>query len=127
MQLAALEVGTEKIAQVIKIVSECLFEIEFEEKELPSSSTVQNIIDEGHVLSKKYIAAKLDECTNWGIHKDGTARKKKKILDTTVISDSGWFFLLLLHSFPCIWLEAYFSWFVGLFVGLFEQFLTVYH
>ena len=121
MQLAALEVGTEKIAQVIKIVSECLFEIEFEEKELPSSSTVQNIIDEGHVLSKKYIAAKLDECTNWGIHKDGTARKKKKILDTTVISDSGWFFLLLLHSFPCIWLEVYFSWFVGLFVGLFEQ------
>ena len=99
--MAALEVGTEKNAQVIKIVSECLFETEFEEKELPSSSTVQTIIDERHVLSKKYIAAKLDECTNSGIHKDGNARKKK--ISRYYSHFRFWlvFLAFVAYSFPC--------------------------
>ncbi|KAH3826899.1 uncharacterized protein LOC127832644 [Dreissena polymorpha] len=89
IQLAGLEVATEKVTPVIEVVAETLFDHKFVSRELPNASTVQTIIDEGHFLAKTFIATKIDKCNNWGLHRDGTSRKRKKIIDTSVTLDSG--------------------------------------
>jgi len=38
----------------MKTVSKHLFSCDFDEKDLPSSRTVQNIVDEGHYLAKTF-------------------------------------------------------------------------
>ena len=57
--------------------------------DLPNSTTVQSIIDERHFLAKTFIAQKLDAVDNWGLNRDGTTRRKQKILDTSVTLDTG--------------------------------------
>ena len=52
VELSGLEVAVEKVSEVIRTVSKHLFQIEFEKNDLPSSSTVQSIVDEGHFLAK---------------------------------------------------------------------------
>ncbi|KAL3848471.1 hypothetical protein ACJMK2_019325 [Sinanodonta woodiana] len=89
IQLAGLEVATEKVTPVIQVVSEKLFEKKFDRKELPNSTTVQTIIDKGHFIAKAYIAEKIDNCKNWGLNRDGTSRRKQKIIDTAVTLDNG--------------------------------------
>ncbi|XP_045159232.2 uncharacterized protein LOC123524811 [Mercenaria mercenaria] len=89
MELAALEVATEKVSKVIQCVSSHLHNYSLKNDELPNSTTVQTIVDEGHFIAKTYIAEKLDESSTWGLSRDGTTRKKKKILDTTVTLDDG--------------------------------------
>ena len=87
--LTALEIAQDKVSPTIKTVAADLFDIHINEKELPCRKTVQNINDEGQYIAKRYIAEKLTECSNWGLNKDGTTRKKQKLLDTTVTLDSG--------------------------------------
>ena len=57
--------------------------------DLPNSTTVQSIVDEGHYLAKMYIAQTLENADNWGLNRDGTTRRKQKILDTSVTLDTG--------------------------------------
>ncbi|KAK3743350.1 hypothetical protein RRG08_061286 [Elysia crispata] len=61
-----------------------------ETKGLPSRAACQRIADEGQVLAKSYINSKvLRRCKGFGVHKDGTTRRKVKILDTSVNTDEG--------------------------------------
>ena len=57
--------------------------------DLPNSTTVQSIEDEGHFLAKTYIAQTHENADNWGLNRDGTTRRKQKILDTSVTLDTG--------------------------------------
>lgn len=76
MELAALEVATERVSNVIKSVSSHIHNHNFKTCDLPNSTTVQTIVDEGHFLAKTFIAEKLDEASSWGLNHDGTTRKK---------------------------------------------------
>lgn len=52
-------------------------------------STVRNIVDEGHYSAKNFIAKKIEVADNIGISRDGTTRKKEKILDTSITLSTG--------------------------------------
>ncbi|XP_045169684.2 uncharacterized protein LOC123532337 [Mercenaria mercenaria] len=84
MELSGLEVAVEKVSPVIQAISKHLFHVNLEKKDLPSSTTTQSIVDEGHFIAKSYISHQLSETENWGLHRDGTSRKKQKLLDTSV-------------------------------------------
>ncbi|KAL3841605.1 hypothetical protein ACJMK2_019722 [Sinanodonta woodiana] len=89
IELAALEVATEKISPAIEVVSRHIFRREIGKSDLPNSTSVQTIVNEGHYLAKAFIAAKLDTVGSWGLNRDGTTRKKKKIVDTSITLESG--------------------------------------
>ncbi|XP_045170683.2 uncharacterized protein LOC123533110 [Mercenaria mercenaria] len=89
MELAGLEVAVEKVSPVIKCISKHLFSQELEKEALPCPSTVQSIVDEGQFIAKTFIAEKILNSENWGLGRDGTTRKKQKIVDTSVTLDSG--------------------------------------
>lgn len=89
IELSGLEVAVEKVPSVIQSVSKHLFGREFEKHEIPSSTTVQTIVDEGHFLAKAYISKQLSETENWGLNRDGTTRRKQKIVDTSITLATG--------------------------------------
>ena len=43
----------------------------------------------GQYLVKKYLGEQLSQTTHWGLNKDGTQRKKVKIIDTAITTDTG--------------------------------------
>ena len=88
IELTGLEVAVEKVSPVIQSVSK-IFGHDVELSDLPNSTTVQAIVDEGHYIAKTYIAQALGNAENWGINRDGTTRRKQKILDTSVTLDTG--------------------------------------
>ncbi|XP_045190091.2 uncharacterized protein LOC123547228 [Mercenaria mercenaria] len=89
VELSGLEVAVEKIPEVVRTVSKHLHGVDTCRSDLPSSTTVQAIVDEGHFLAKTFISQKLSETENWGLNRDGTTRRKQKILDTSVTLASG--------------------------------------
>jgi len=89
MDLLGLEVAISKVPEVIKAVGSYIFHVNFSQKELPSRQTVLRISDEGQYLVKLYTAEKLQSSAHFGVNKDGTSRKKVKILETSVTLDSG--------------------------------------
>lgn len=84
MELIGLEVATEKVGPVIQTVAEHIFSCKLNKRDVPNRQTVQNIADEAQYISKRYIAETLATSNSWGLHKDGTTRKKVKLVDTTV-------------------------------------------
>ena len=74
IELSGLEVAVVKVPSVIKTVSKHMFGKDSEKQDLPSSTTVQSIVDEGHFLAKAFISEKLSETENWGLNRDGTTR-----------------------------------------------------
>ena len=92
MELAGLEVATGKIGQVMEAVG-AFCGVKFEC--LPSRTACQRIVDEGHELAKTFVSQMiLRKCKGFGIHKDDTLRRKVKILDTSISTDSGESFCL---------------------------------
>ena len=89
IELAALEVATEKVPLVIQTVSKHLFSNELEKGDLPNKTSVQSMIDEGQYLARTFIGTQIKAAKSWGLNRDGTTRQKKKILDTSVTLDSG--------------------------------------
>ena len=86
-ELSSLEIAQSKISPTIKSVAKWLFNCKV--YPLPDRKTIQQINDEGHYIAKRYIATTLESAQNWGLNKDGTTRKRKKVLDTTVTTDTG--------------------------------------
>ena len=89
IELAGLEVAVEKVTPVIQVVSKHMYSREVCESDLPTSTTVQSILDEGHYLAKAYISTVIDAAESFGLNRDGTTRKKEKIVDTSVTIDTG--------------------------------------
>jgi len=89
IELFGLEIAIEKIPSAIQVVANHIFRCQINDKELPTKSTVQNIVDEGQFLVKSYIADRLHTSESFGISRDGTSRQKKKILDTSITLDNG--------------------------------------
>jgi hypothetical protein len=89
MELSGLEVAVEKVSFVIQSVCKQLFNINLTKADLPSPTTVQAIVDEGHFLAKTFISEKLEQSENWGLNRDGTTRRKIKIVDTSITLNSG--------------------------------------
>ncbi|XP_063406504.1 uncharacterized protein LOC134690461 [Mytilus trossulus] len=61
MELSGLEVAVGKVSPVIQTVCKHLFDIGLDTSQLPSSTTVQSIVDEGHYIAKTFIFEKLDQ------------------------------------------------------------------
>jgi hypothetical protein len=61
-----------------------VFRHKFDKKDLPSSTTIQSMVEEGHFIVKTFISEKLATAENWGINHDRTTRRKKKIIDTSI-------------------------------------------
>ncbi|GFO18651.1 hypothetical protein PoB_004515600 [Plakobranchus ocellatus] len=81
--LASLEVVTEKMGPVMETGRTVWCKVVFW-----SRSACQLMKDEGQILAKNSLREKvlvLKRCKSFGIHKDGTRRKKVKIFDTSVI------------------------------------------
>lgn len=76
MELSGLEVAVENMSLVIQAISKHLFDTMLEKQDSTSSSPTQTIVDEGHFVAKSYISNQLLETSNWGLHRDGTSRKK---------------------------------------------------
>ena len=89
MELSGLEVAVEKVSFVIQSVCKQLFNINLTKADLPSPTTVQAIVDEGHFLAKTFISEKLEQSENWGLNRDGTTLRKIKIVDTSITLNSG--------------------------------------
>ncbi|XP_064648481.1 uncharacterized protein LOC135500761 [Lineus longissimus] len=89
MELTGLEVANDKVPQVIICVSQYIAGRHLQKADVPNPSTVRAISDEGQYVAKRFIAEQLKESTNWGLCKDGTTRKKRKILDTSITLSSG--------------------------------------
>ena len=90
LELASHEVGTAKIGLVIQSVARNIFGVELSDVQLPKRAVCTNIVNEGGEIIKSIVARRLEKDTaRWGLHKDGTSRKKQHILDTTVHLDSG--------------------------------------
>ena len=86
MELAGLEVATGKIAAVVETVVNLCDTF----SHLPSTMACQRIVDEGHIIAKAFIKERvLKRSKSFGMRKDDAARKKVKILDTSIRTDSG--------------------------------------
>ncbi|GFS06836.1 hypothetical protein ElyMa_002974600 [Elysia marginata] len=87
LELAGSEAATARIGPVMETVSElCGVKL----TSVPSRSACQMIIDGGQALAQAFIREKvLKRSLHFGIHKDGTTRNKRKILDTSLTTDSG--------------------------------------
>lgn len=86
MDLAGMDIATNKIPEIIKSVGRNIFH---NAVETPCKTTVQKISDEGHVISKKHIGEKVCEASNWGVFSDGTTRDGKKIVNVGVNIGKG--------------------------------------
>ena len=96
MELAGSEVATGKIAAVVETVG-ILCDTTF--SHLLSRMACQRIEDEGHIIVKAFIKERvLKRSKSFGLHMDGKTRKKVKILDTSIRTDSGESFSLRLSS-----------------------------
>ena len=82
MELQSLEIPSNKVAEVIKSVSENICKMNVEK--LLKRTTVQNIIDEGHFLAKEQVSEAISESRNWDLFADGTSRDGRKIVDDGV-------------------------------------------
>ena len=89
LELTGLEVAVEKISPTIQAVIKHITGSNIPKSELPNKNTVQTIVDQGHFLAKTYISERIEKCENWGLNRDGTTRRKQKILDTSVTLNSG--------------------------------------
>lgn len=89
LELLRLEVASDKVGPVLGVVARHLFHCPLTPSQLPTRQTVVNISDEGQYLVKKYLSEQLYKTQFWGINKDGTQRKKVKIMDTAVTLHSG--------------------------------------
>jgi hypothetical protein len=70
------------LGQIIQTVSENIFKVD-----IPKSlcrTTIQNIIDERHYLSRKQVGSALTDAENWDLLADCTIRDGRKILDAGV-------------------------------------------
>jgi hypothetical protein len=87
IELTGLEVANENICAVAKH----LFMKDFSKGKLPSSKTVQSMVDDGYYVAKAFISEKLAGTSRWRLNRDGTTRNKQKILDTctTITLSSG--------------------------------------
>jgi hypothetical protein len=70
------------LGQIIQTVSENIFKVDIPKS--PYHTTIQNIIDERHYLSRKQVGSALTEAENWDLFADCTSRDGRKILDAGV-------------------------------------------
>ncbi|XP_052778449.1 uncharacterized protein LOC128215880 [Mya arenaria] len=89
IDLFGLEVAVEKNTPAIQIVAQHLFHCNIEASDMPTNSSVQNIVDEGQFLVKSYTADRIKQSESFGLSRDGTSRQKRKILDTAITLDNG--------------------------------------
>ena len=89
LELLGNEVALHKVAPVIQAVSKHLFQTPLSDKDLPGRQCVNDISDEAHFLLKKFYAEKLASMDHWGFNKDGTSRKKDKIVNVSFTLEEG--------------------------------------
>jgi hypothetical protein len=93
-QLTSLETATHKVGPIINAVASNIFGVTFSEKELPGRQTCANNADQTHFLIKKYYGETLSKRKHLGYNKDGTSRKKRKIVNAAITVDTGEIFPL---------------------------------
>ena len=84
-----LDVPTNKCSKVIQTVAKWVFGKTIKITDLPSTSTVGNMLDRAQCLSKFQVAEGIVDGEMWDLHSDGTTRDGKKFVGTQVILDTG--------------------------------------
>ena len=84
-----LDVPTNKCARVIHSVSKWLFNKSLTSQDLPCTTTVKNMADRAHFLSKIQVGETILESDKWDLHGDGTARNNRKIVGQQVTLGCG--------------------------------------
>ena len=74
-----LDIATNKCTAVIQTVSKWLQHKDISLTELPSTSTVQNMLDRAQYLSKIQVAESIFNADRWTLHSDGTTRDHNKV------------------------------------------------
>ena len=82
-------VAVGKVSQVICVVAEHIFSTKLKSNMLPSHTTVTHISDEAQYLVKLYTAEIIEASDHYGWNKDGTTKKKIKILENSITLPSG--------------------------------------
>ena len=83
-----LDGPTNKCSNPIKTVAKWVFGKTINMTDLPSTSTVGNMLDRAQCLSKYQIAEGNGDSEMWDLHSDGTTRDGKKCVSTQVILDT---------------------------------------
>ena len=81
LDLLGLGVSAGNVAECISSVASNLFNVTFSKKDLPSSTTCINICNEGFENVMACVAEKIDGGDLMGVLKDGTSKKKDKVVD----------------------------------------------
>ena len=90
MELAGeLEVSSSHVPKIIQCVSKWLFCKQVQLSDLPSASTVVNMVDRAHVLSKLQVTENLLQPQRWDLHTDGTSWDHKKVISKQITLDTG--------------------------------------
>jgi hypothetical protein len=84
LQLQSLSLPCNKLGQIIPTANENIFKVDIPKS--PCRTTIQNIIDEGHYLSRKQVGSALTKTENWDLLADCTSRDGRKILDAILLS-----------------------------------------
>lgn len=88
MELVSFEVATDKVPLVIECVSKHVFNHNISKRNLPQRQTVLKITDESQYIVKTMYSELICQATHFGLHKDGTSRKKQKILGNSLTLSS---------------------------------------
>ena len=83
------DVPTNKCSKVIQAVAKWVFGKTINMTDLPSTSTVGNMLDRAQCLSKYQVAEGNGDSEMWDLHSDGTTRDGKKCVSTQIILDTG--------------------------------------
>ena len=84
-----LDLPTSKVGPIIKSVCKWVMHKNVNIKELPSPSTVANMVDRAAVISKLQVTEQVLGSKSWDLHADGTSRDGKQIIGTQLTTDKG--------------------------------------
>jgi hypothetical protein len=79
------DIAATKCAEVIQSVAKWIFEKEIPPTDLPSSSTVVNMMDRAQVLAKHQVAEEILASDRWDLHSDGTSRDTNKFMGSAAV------------------------------------------
>ena len=89
ISLLAIGIAVHRVSETIQTVSMHLFGVKLRPSMLPSSTAILSISDEGHYLAKKFTIEQISDSDHFGIHKDGTSRRKVKIMEQSATLSDG--------------------------------------
>ena len=78
-----------RCSKTIQCVSQCLFHVALEEKDLPSDRSNMRFADRGNVLSEMHLAETILDSNGFDLHTDGTSRDHRTYVGNQATMSTG--------------------------------------